>query len=421
MRDEWLRAEGYAPLPHHAAAAWLLPEQLDPGRLARAVQELASRHDALRSSFDSALRDGQVRIDNDLGPGPVSCHHIPGPATSVAVTETCSQIAMTPFRLNDEALVRAAIVTTDDDGSIMLVAAEHLVCDAVSFDILLADLFSAYNGTLPPQHISRYAAIADARARRQQGELNRPANGHPVLPAYPGAEAHTSGRRNFAAKAILRKVEGVSKHQVIQAARSARVPVATLCLSALASAIHERTEGSDFRALLAVLNRAADNVDLVGWFSNSVDLTIRPFAPHWDLLERIKSVQAAVASAVTRQEESVYERMRRFQPAEFGRIPVTPIFWVNCQVPSSEADSLPAGAQEISLSEGIWCVGVELNFHWQDAHLCISAAYNPLSIDSAQFSGLVTELAGEVGRITGTLLSGSMRGAGARSGARSSR
>ena len=109
MRDEWLRAEGYAPLPHHAAAAWQLPQQLDAGRLSSAVRELVARHDALRSSFDSALSASWVRIDDGLTPGPVSCLHVPGPAASAAVAEACSQIATAPFRINDEALIRAAI------------------------------------------------------------------------------------------------------------------------------------------------------------------------------------------------------------------------------------------------------------------------------------------------------------------------
>lgn len=409
LRDEWLRAEGYPPLPHHAAAAFLLPHQLDAGRLARAVDELVARHDALRSSFDRALGDGQVRIESGLAPGAVTCHHVPGPATSDAVSETCGTIATAPFRINDEALIRAAIVTTGERGSIIVVAAEHLVCDAVSFDILLADLFNAYNGTLPPPRMSTYAAVVDARARRQLTDVSRPAGRYPVLPAYPGAKAQTSGRRSFAANSISRRVDGVTRQEIIQAARSARVPVATLCLAALAGVIHERTDGSDFRALMAVLNRATDNVDLVGWFSNSVELTIRPFARTLDLPARIKSVQAAVAAAVTGQAESVYERIRRFQPAEFGRIPVTPIFWVNCQVPSAEADPLPAGTREVSLSGGIWCVGVELNFHWLDQQLCISAAYNPLAIDTEQFSGLVLELAGELERITAALLNGPVR------------
>ena len=403
LRDQWLRAGGYPRLPHHVMAAWRLPQQLATRRLASALDELVHHHEALLSSFASTLSDEQVQIDGSLAVSPVIHHRMAGSASPEATSATYTQIALAPFQINEEALIRAAVVTDSEDSCILVLAVEHLVCDGFSFGILMNDLFAAYNGKPLPGVIPNYAAVMDARSHRELLDVSDPVDDSPVLPAFPWAHAAPPGRQSFAAGHISKKVDQVSKREVIHAARSAGVPVATLCLAALATCIHERTGGSDFRALLILLNRASDNIGLVGWFSNSVEIMIRPFSVRTELPELLESVQRVVQSCLARQSESVYERIRRLQPAEYGRIPATPMFGVNCQVPSSDDDTLPGGAHELPLEDAGWCVGVEANFHWLDDHLCFSASYNLSTIEPQLLSSLMADVADKLTWMVGRM------------------
>jgi tyrocidine synthetase-3 len=370
-----------------------VPELLDVERLHAALELVVSRHPALRSSFETVWTDDQVRIDDRLPVPAVRMHRLAVTSSAQAIAEVCGELANAPFRLDEEALIRADIVATGSKGCILVLAVEHLVCDGYSYSTLLNECMEAYDGGALPERESTYPQVMDDRARREREEVAEPLAGQPVLPVFPWAHPAPSGRRSFDAASVTLVVPGIAKNSFVETAMSGGVPVATLCLTALAQSIQDRLPGEDFSALLIVLNRDVDNVDVTGWFSNSVEIRIPPFVEGSDEASQVDAVQAVIGSCMARQGEVIYERIRRFQPDEYGQIPETPMFSVNCQVPFSTDDLSPSGLTELPLRDAGWAVGVELNFGWNEDSLEISAAYNVSTIDPETLTSLLGDVA----------------------------
>jgi amino acid adenylation domain-containing protein len=125
-----------------------------------AVQRLADRHDALRSTFDAKGEYLRVAPHLDLALNVVDLSARPEEERQAALSALNDAEVTEPFDLFNGPLVRARLAVLDRDRHVLLFTAHHLVCDGWSLNVILADLSALYNGLVDPS--SARAALPDA-------------------------------------------------------------------------------------------------------------------------------------------------------------------------------------------------------------------------------------------------------------------
>ncbi|HEU0300453.1 MAG TPA: amino acid adenylation domain-containing protein, partial [Longimicrobium sp.] len=141
--QRWFFAQRH-PEPHHWNLASLLDvaRPVDPDVLERAVAALLDHHDALRMRY-AQTADGWTQHVAEPG-GPVPFEHVdlsalPADAREAAFAEHAARVQRS-LDLEHGPLVRFALIETGEGPRRLLVAAHHLVVDAVSLSFVLPDL-----------------------------------------------------------------------------------------------------------------------------------------------------------------------------------------------------------------------------------------------------------------------------------------
>ncbi|WP_437290235.1 amino acid adenylation domain-containing protein [Sorangium sp. So ce406] len=160
----------------------LLRGPLDRAALARSLDQLVARHEALRTRFE--LRGGQpvqvvipeVRLDLRL----VDLSGVPERERERAARRTAEDEARRPFDLASGPPIRAALLRLSDEAHVLLVTAHHIACDGGSIPVLFRDLSALYEAAragrapdLPPLPV-QYADVAiwqRAQADAWRGQL----------------------------------------------------------------------------------------------------------------------------------------------------------------------------------------------------------------------------------------------------------
>lgn len=150
--------------------------RLDEERLRRALERLADRHEALRTSFH--VVDGEIyqkihgHIDSQL------VVHECGEAGAEAVIDGFIK----PFDIEKAPLFRLCLLSVDEDKSILAMDMHHLISDGKSVRILLRDLLLLYKAKEElPKPAFRYVdyvswynkRISDKKAEYEEYWLNR--------------------------------------------------------------------------------------------------------------------------------------------------------------------------------------------------------------------------------------------------------
>ena len=129
---------------YNVPGAVRLRGDLDPEALARALQDVVDRHQALRTSFPAS--DGTPhQLVHDHLTVPLERHDLsrhPDPLT--AAHELLAALARRPFDLTTPPLVRAALVCIAPRDHVLFVCAHHIVCDGWSLSIVTSELAACY-------------------------------------------------------------------------------------------------------------------------------------------------------------------------------------------------------------------------------------------------------------------------------------
>ena len=160
--QRWFLEELDPPAPHHWNLSVTLEvargAALDPTRLARAVVRLVEHHDMLRARFVATGAGWRQEIAPPGGGAPFTLFDLSAlpEAAREEATRAAADATQAGFRLDRGPLLHAALFDLGPDRpERLLLAAHHLVVDAVSWPVLLADLRAAYDGlALPPKTTS---------------------------------------------------------------------------------------------------------------------------------------------------------------------------------------------------------------------------------------------------------------------------
>jgi amino acid adenylation domain-containing protein len=163
-----------ASAAYHIAVALRVRGDLDPAALQTALDAVAGRHPALRSTFHPAGSSG--------APGPVQRVHA-GPAVELVCEEAAGedeerlagrlwQAARRPFDLERGPLLRIALQRRAAGDHLMVLAVHHLVADFASLALVFADLERLYPRARPaalPAPAVRYSDYVRWQAERLAG------------------------------------------------------------------------------------------------------------------------------------------------------------------------------------------------------------------------------------------------------------
>ncbi|MGW2179787.1 amino acid adenylation domain-containing protein, partial [Streptomyces sp. NPDC001732] len=286
-----LRDLGGPVAAYHQSTLLVVPPELGTERLTAALQTVLDRHGALRMRLDE---DWRLTVP-EPGTAPAVVHRadVTG-ADEDALREAVDRYTATArAELDPRAgdLVRAVWFDAGTEPGRLLLLVHHLAVDGVSWQPILTDLRTAWEGgTVEPVGTSfrRWSALLDEEATRRTGELalwrsalgtpdpllgSRPLD--PALDVRAGAGSLTLTLPSDVTAPLLAAVPG-----------SVRTGVRDVLVTGLAQAVAEwrGRRGTDTSALLLELEGhgredIAPGLDLtrsVGWFTTAYPVRVDP-------------------------------------------------------------------------------------------------------------------------------------------------
>ena len=258
--------------------------RLDQAALQASLDDLVARHAVLRTRFHAAPGQAALQRVHDAAPLVPVRHDlsaVPETAREDAVRRLAMGFAAAPFRLDQEAPFRAALICVGEDDHALALAVHHIAADGWSLQIMIGELldrYAAHAGGRPTQpaplpiQFTDYArwqrSWLDAGERERQLAYWRAQLGtdHPAL-ALPadrqrGRQAGKEGRHHFrfnattaAALRALGQAQGATLYMVM--------------LAVFKLALYRLTGQAVLRVAAPVANRQrAETHGLVGYLTN---------------------------------------------------------------------------------------------------------------------------------------------------------
>jgi len=132
-------------LAYNMPQAYLLEGILDVSKIEQVFNLLIERHETLRTSFEMVDKKVVQKIATE---------HVLKLKNTLASEEEISDILLRftkPFDLSKAPLLRAELLTLDEERYILLIDMHHIISDGVSQQILIKEFVTAYNGQSMPQ------------------------------------------------------------------------------------------------------------------------------------------------------------------------------------------------------------------------------------------------------------------------------
>jgi amino acid adenylation domain-containing protein len=151
--------------PYSTRAALRLHGPLDTAAVSSALDRAAARHEALRTTL--AFAGGEV-VQRVHAPATGVLRVVPLAPGAGASTTAQAEVDR-PFDLAAGPLFRAALVPAGEDDAILALSLHHAVADALSLDLLLAEIGDVYSGRAAEPAVPGYADFAAAEPARTSG------------------------------------------------------------------------------------------------------------------------------------------------------------------------------------------------------------------------------------------------------------
>jgi amino acid adenylation domain-containing protein len=139
-------AGGASPF-YNISAALLLTGTLDPGALGRALDEIVSRHEALRTTFRTGPAGTPLQVIQPHRPFPLSVADLAGLpplAREAEARRLAREDADHPFSLIRGPLLRTTLLRLEENRQVVLLCMHHIVSDGWSLEIFVGELATLY-------------------------------------------------------------------------------------------------------------------------------------------------------------------------------------------------------------------------------------------------------------------------------------
>jgi hypothetical protein len=175
--------EQVSPGAHNMPAhALRLRGPLDVTALETSLHEICTRHEALRTTFDTRNEE-PVQIVGP--PRPVSLarvdlRELSSEARETEVSRLIATESLRPFKLSQDLMLRATLVRLDDEEHVLLLMMHHIAADGQSVSLLFGELSALYNAlhagrsaNLPELPVQYVDYVVWLWQRLRDGELQR--------------------------------------------------------------------------------------------------------------------------------------------------------------------------------------------------------------------------------------------------------
>ncbi|HEX2283281.1 MAG TPA: condensation domain-containing protein, partial [Mycobacterium sp.] len=249
---------------------------LDTARLREAVNAVARRHRALRTTYEADENgEPQPTVHDDLLPGwaehnltDLSQH-----ARQLRLEVLAQREFVAPFDLSADAPLRITLARTGQDEHIMLLVAHHIAWDDGSWQVFFTDLTRAYTGeSLGPAR--RPTATAGLDTTDADLDYWRVALAEPPEPLELPGPAGSTVPTNWRSQRSTLRLPGDTAERVTAMAKDSGCTPYMVMLAAFGALVHRYSHADDFLVATPVLNRAADHE--IGYYGNTVAMRMRP-------------------------------------------------------------------------------------------------------------------------------------------------
>jgi hypothetical protein len=147
QRQIWFLTQLQPDSPvYNLPVALQLRGKLDRDRLKGAIESAIARHEALRTCFHNQGGEPARAIVPELTPeiSIVDLQHLTLDRSRQQARELASELARTPFDLEQLPLWRVRIVRVAPSESVLIFVAHHIICDGRSIELLLSELSAVY-------------------------------------------------------------------------------------------------------------------------------------------------------------------------------------------------------------------------------------------------------------------------------------
>jgi amino acid adenylation domain-containing protein len=312
---------------YNVAGALTLEGKLDRAALERTLAELLRRHEVLRTNYLVVDGEPRARVEPDRA-AVVAYEDFSGrPDAEATATAAASALAGAPFDVGADLLVRAGLYRVGEDRHVLAVSMHHLVTDAWSMGLLLADFWRLYEafarGRPVPPHEAAVSYIdyagwqrAELTGERLQDQLaywkRTLAGAEPLLlpTDRPRSRRRSSqgGLEQFPLEPeLMRAVRDLGK------TRGATPFMVTL--AAFLACLHRHTGQSDLVLGIPVANRhRLASEGFAGTLVNTLAVRVR-FDPQQSFSELLLRVREAAIEAYSHQ-DLPFERLVAELPVE---------------------------------------------------------------------------------------------------------
>ncbi len=245
---------------------------LDVNSLRGAFQKLVDRHPCLRSTF-RAVDGAPVQVIEESQEVCFAQFDAAADGLEERVTASCRQ----PFDLENGPLLRVSLYTCAPDGHVLLIAMHHIVCDALSYWVILEELRTLYAGGILEPVAATYSGfirwqqemIAAEAGEQHWAYWRRQLTGElPVLNLpldYPRPEI-----QRFVGGSHTLTVPAVLTERLRELSKRERVTLYTTLLAAFHTLLHRYSGQDDIIVGSATAGRPSQFTGVVGYFVNPV-------------------------------------------------------------------------------------------------------------------------------------------------------
>ena len=326
---------------YNIPAAVRLQGQLNLGALQQSFNEIISRHEALRSNFQTI--EGQaISVISEMMPLilPIfDISELPLNQQEAEVRQQASQEAQKPFALNSDLLLRAKLLRLSKQEHILLLTMHHIVSDGWSIGVMVGELATLYqafcNGQPSPLPALPIQYVDFAVWQRQwlQGEvletqisywLKHLENAPKVLELptdHPRPAIQTFRGATYSFK--LSKELSASLNKLSQQQGST---LFMILLAAFQTLLWRYTDQEDIAIGSAIANRNRTEIEgLIGFFVNTLVLRTS-LAGNPSFEELLKRVREVALGAYAHQDLPFELLVEQLQPQR--DLSYTPLFQV---------------------------------------------------------------------------------------------
>jgi amino acid adenylation domain-containing protein len=318
---------------YHMRGALRLSGALDAAAMHAAFEDLAARHESLRTVF-LAGADGTAEQLVSPSWAPllklVDLRHIPSEGREEREQRAADEVQRlhaTPFDLTQGPLLRVALLRLSDTEQLLVVVMHHIVSDSASMQLLLDELAAGYAARLrgdAQRHAGARIQYVDhaawQRAWLAGGEGERQlawwrtqlGDDHPVL-ALATDHPRTARIGHRAARHSVELPEALL-NGLRQSAANEDATLFMVLLAGFQALLHRYTGQEDIRVGAPVANRGRVEAEgVIGLFVNTLVLRNRVDA-RMRLSDVVKQAKEAVLGAQTHQDLPFEQLVEALQP-----------------------------------------------------------------------------------------------------------